>query len=152
MIRQVKLRRFKRFADETFDLSGHVILAGPNNCGKTTVLQSVATWSMALKRWKELNDYQRHGGAYAKAPIARPTFSAVPMRSFDLLWNERLYQGSIEIGVLLASGENIVMEISADSTEQVYVRPHRTVAPGALTDFDLDVVYLGTVGGRARAS
>jgi predicted ATPase len=147
MIRQVTLRRFKRFANESFDLSGHVILAGPNNCGKTTVLQAIAAWSMALKRWKLLNDYQKHGGAYTKAPISRPTFSAVPLRSFDLLWNERAYGGNIDIEVLLTSGENIVMEISADSTEQVFVRPHKAVQAGALLNFDMDVVYLGTVGG-----
>ena len=40
MIRKVILRRFKRFADETFEsLPGHIVLAGPNNTGKTTVLQ-----------------------------------------------------------------------------------------------------------------
>ena len=71
MIKEVVLRRFKRFQEERFDVSGHVILAGPNNCGKTTVLQAIAAWSLALKTWKRLNDYQRHGGSYTKAQIGR---------------------------------------------------------------------------------
>jgi recombinational DNA repair ATPase RecF len=49
MIKEVILRRFKRFQEERFDLSGHVILAGPNNCGKTTVLQAIAAWGVGIE-------------------------------------------------------------------------------------------------------
>ena len=63
MIRAVTIRRFKRFEEVTFELTGrHVVLAGPNNMGKTTILQAIAAWSLAFQRWKELNDFQRHGG------------------------------------------------------------------------------------------
>ncbi len=99
MIRSVTLRRFKRFESVTFDVPGHIVLAGPNNCGKTTLLQAVAAWSLALGRWKQLNDFQRHGGAYTKAPIARQAFYAVPLRAFDLLWNDRDYHGTVEIEI-----------------------------------------------------
>ena len=104
MIERVTIRRFKRFNEVTFDLPGHIVLAGPNNTGKTTMLQAVAAWDLSLTRWKQLNDYQRHGGSYAKAPIARQAFSAVPLRAFDLLWNERRYSGSIEIEIQSKKG------------------------------------------------
>jgi predicted ATP-binding protein involved in virulence len=52
MIRRVSIRYFKRFEDITFDLSDHVILAGPNNSGKTTLLQAIVVWNLALQRWK----------------------------------------------------------------------------------------------------
>jgi len=97
MIREVVLRRFKRFGEERFDLSGHVILAGPNNCGKTTVLQAVAAWALGMKHWQTLHDYQRHGGAYTRAPLARQAFSAVALRTYDLLWKDRNYGGMVEI-------------------------------------------------------
>lgn len=43
MIRAVKIRRFKRFEEVAFDLNGrHVVLAGPNNMGKTTILQAIS--------------------------------------------------------------------------------------------------------------
>jgi energy-coupling factor transporter ATP-binding protein EcfA2 len=141
------VRRFKQFEDSSFDLRGHVVLAGPNNCGKTTVLQAVAAWSLALARWKELNDYQRHGGGYTKAPLSRLAFSAVPLRSFELLWCERNYGGSIEIEIGLDSGGSVTMEIIADTTEQVYVRPRKDVPPDRLRQVKADVVYLATVGG-----
>lgn len=86
MIERVTIRRFKRFQDVTFDLPGHIVLAGPNNCGKTTMLQAIAAWDLALTRWKQLHDYQRHKGYYAKAPIARQAFTAVPLRAFDLFF------------------------------------------------------------------
>ena len=125
MIERVTIRRFKKFQEVIFNLPGHVVIAGPNNCGKTTMLQAVAAWDLALTRWKQLHDYQRHKGYYAKAPIARQAFTAVPLRAFDLLWNNRSYSGSIEIEIRHSKGWTVTMEMMADSTEQVYVRPSR---------------------------
>jgi predicted ATP-dependent endonuclease of OLD family len=51
MIRKVTLRRFKRFEEVVFDIPGHIVLAGPNNTGKTTLLQAVAGWALALNCW-----------------------------------------------------------------------------------------------------
>jgi ABC-type taurine transport system ATPase subunit len=100
MIKELVLRRFKRFQDERFDVSGHVILAGPNNCGKTTVLQAVAAWALALRYWRTQQEqksvaekrspkdfFYQPGGYYTWVPISRPAFAAVPLRSFDMLWN-----------------------------------------------------------------
>jgi hypothetical protein len=122
MIRRVIIEGFKRFDKIEFALPGHIVLAGPNNTGKTTILQAIAAWSLALERWKELNDFQRHGGAYALAPIARQAFHAVPLRAFDLLWRDRKYQGSIFI-TLTTDAWSLRMELEANSTEQIYVRP-----------------------------
>jgi predicted ATPase len=147
MIQRVIIRRFKRFEDETFNMPSHIVLAGPNNSGKTTVLQAIAAWSLALSRWKELNDFQRHGGAYTKAPIARQTFSAVPLRSFDLLWRDRQYGGAVEIEILSNTGWKVTMELLADSTEQVYVRPKPDIEPGALRLVQLNTVYIPPMTG-----
>ncbi len=122
MIRRVLIENFKRFDRAEFVLPGHVVVAGPNNTGKTTLLQALAAWSLALDRWKELNDFQRHGGAYTRAPIARQAFSAVPLRSFDLLWRNRAYKGEISITVT-TDDWSVPMMFEADSTEQIYVRP-----------------------------
>ena len=124
MIRTVRIRGFKRFDEVEFRLPGHVVLAGPNNTGKTTVLQAIASWSLALRRWRELNDFRlRRGLAYGRAPIARQAFSAVPLRSFDLLWTDRRYRGQIEIELRHDAGWSVTMEFKADSTEQIYARP-----------------------------
>ena len=122
VIRKVRIEGFKRFDDVEFDLPGHIVVAGPNNGGKTTLLQAIAAWNLALTRWKELNDFQRHGGWYTKAPIARQAFSAVPLRSFDLLWRNRTYTGQLQI-TIVTDEWTLPMTLEADSTEQIYVRP-----------------------------
>ena len=115
MIRTVRIRGFKRFEDV------ELRLAGPNNTGKTMVLQAVASWSLALQRWRELNDSNPRQG-YKRAPIARQAFTAVPLRSFDLFWRDRGYGKhgqEIQIEVRHDAGWSVTMEYIPDSTEQI---------------------------------
>lgn len=51
MIRRVTLKYFKRFESQSFDLSDSIVLAGPNNSGKSTLLQALSVWSLAIQRW-----------------------------------------------------------------------------------------------------
>lgn len=146
MIRKVIIRRFKRFKETTFEFPGHVVIAGPNNTGKTTVLQAIAAWNLALNQWKTLNDFQRHRGSYSKKPITRQTFSSVPLSNFELLWKERQYSGSIEIEIQSSDGWSLTMELIADSTEQIYVRP-KPVDPEVVRNAKLDVVYVPPMSG-----
>lgn len=146
MIRRLAIRRFKRFPEVEFVFPGHVVLAGPNNTGKTTVLQAVTAFGLAFDRWKQLNDFQRHNGAYTRAPIARQAFSAVPLRAFDLLWTDREYQGSMEIEIQ-GSGWTIAMEFLADSTEQIYVRPRKGVDPAVVRAVRLSTVFVPAMTG-----
>lgn len=146
MIRTVRIRGFKRFGEVEFRLPGHVVLAGPNNTGKTTILQAIASWSLALRRWRELNDYNPREG-YARAPIARQAFAAVPLRSFDLMWRDRRYGGQIEIGIRHDAGWSVTMELIADSTEQIYVRPGAEVPADRLRELDPGIVYVPPMTG-----
>ena len=147
MIRKVVIRRFKRFGEVTFDLPDHIVLAGPNNTRKTTVLQAIAAWGLAFDRWKRLNDFHRRGGAYTKAPITRQTFSAVPLRAFDLLWRERAYQGTVEIELQSVLGWTITMEFISDSTEQIYVRPKPDIEPAIARTATLVTVFVPPMTG-----
>ncbi len=149
MIRRVTLKRFKRFIDETFEIPGHLVLAGPNNAGKTTLLQAIATWSFALEKWRELNHFRRHGprASYPKQPITRQAFPAVPLRSFELLWEGRTYQGNIEICVEMSDGQRVTMLLESDSTEQVYVRPDSGSEPEVLRTIPLGQVFVPAMGG-----
>lgn len=146
MIRKVVIRRFKRFEEVEFLLPDHIVIAGPNNCGKTTVLQAIAAWGLAFRRWKERNEFQRRGGAYVRVPIARQTFSAVPLSAFDQLWNRREYTGSMEI-LIQTLDWTITMELFANSTEQIYVRPKAEIEPKKLRDADLTTVFVPAMSG-----
>ncbi|MGH9928723.1 MAG: ATP-dependent nuclease [Pyrinomonadaceae bacterium] len=148
MINQVIIRNFKRFREVTFDLPGHIVVAGPNNTGKTTLLQAIAAWGLALNRWKEVADPHKHKGAYTKAPLARQAFSAVPLRGFDLLWTDRNARKSIEIVVRSDRGWTIGMEVIPDTTEQVFVRPLSDADANVLQDDDLmETVYIPPMTG-----
>ena len=146
MIHTIRIHRFKRFDKVEFRLPEHIVLAGPNNTGKTTVLQAIASWALALQRWRELNDFNLRGG-YTRAPIARQAFMAVPLRSFDLLWTNRRYKGEIEIEVQHTAGWSITMEFITDSTEQIYVRPRADAPADVLSKLDLRAVYVPPMTG-----
>ena len=145
MIRSVRVRGFKRFREVEFRLPGHVVLAGPNNTGKTTLLQAIASWALALRRWRELNDFNRRNG-YRRAPISREAFVAVPLRSFDLLWTDRWYRGPIEIEIRDDAGWAVTMELIPDSSEQIYVRPASS-SSGDLRSIDPQVVFVPPMTG-----
>lgn len=147
MIRSLTIRRFKRFEEETLDLHGHVVLAGPNNLGKTTILQAIAAWSLALTRWKQLNAYQRRGGTYPFAPIARQAFLPVPLGNFAWLWNQRNYHGDVEIGLTSAAGWRVTMQLRADSTEQVNVRPLEDAEPETVRQAEIRATYVPPMSG-----
>ena len=51
MIRKVIVHNLKRFALLEFELPEHLVIAGPNNSGKTTVLQAIAAWSEIAFQW-----------------------------------------------------------------------------------------------------
>lgn len=146
MIHTVRIRGFKRFREVEFRLPGHLVLAGPNNTGKTTVLQAIASWSLALRRWRLLNDFNPRRG-YTYAPLARQAFTSVPLRSFDLLWMDREYQGAIEIELRHGAGWSVTMELHADSTEQIYVRPTSDTSSETLRTLDLGVVFIPPMTG-----
>ena len=122
-ISKVVLRNFKRFEEETFRLEDNVILAGPNNAGKTTLLQAIASWSLALGRWHELGDVQRRNGGYTRKNIIRSQFYPVPLRSFHSLWRDMKHKKyRIEIDVTTDIG-NIPMEFQSDTDLHMYFRP-----------------------------
>ena len=92
MIRRLTLKNFKRFREQTFELADSVVLAGPNNAGKSTLLQAIATWKLGLDRWVA----QREGGRAVKrsgVAITRADFTAAPLREMNLLWEDRKVTG-----------------------------------------------------------
>lgn len=89
MIRKVSIKHFKQFADQTFDLSDSVVLAGPNNSGKTTLLQAIAMWKFGLEKWLIQRQGKSLGTKKTAAHITRPEFTVLPMREVNLMWTDR---------------------------------------------------------------
>ncbi len=53
MIRKLEVRNFKRFKSASFDLDDRLVIVGPNNCGKTTLLQAISLWAEAWWHWSK---------------------------------------------------------------------------------------------------
>lgn len=147
MIRGITLRRFKRFDDVHVPVADHIVLAGPNNTGKTTVLQAVAAWSLAFNTWRQINDFNSRKGGYMYAPISRESFAAVPLRSFDFLWRERQMNTFIEIELVHDGIGPISMEFHYDTTEQIKTRPSLHAKPEALRDLSFDATFIPAMSG-----
>ncbi len=147
MIREVSVRKFKRFGDFDFRLPGHLVVAGPNNTGKTTVLQGIAAWAFALRHWRaQVGARERGKHGYDHVPISRQSFSVVPLRAFDHLWKDRVYRDILEIGVRHDAG-SVKMEFRADTVEQMYIRPAADAEPEVLERMDFPVVFAPPMDG-----
>ena len=91
MIRRVTVRNFKRFDEQTFELADSVVLAGPNNAGKSTLLQAIATWKMGIARWTARRGTGSASSAVKRSgvSITRGELTATPLREMNLLWRDR---------------------------------------------------------------
>ncbi len=170
MIEKVRLKYFKRFREEEFILGDHVVLAGPNNSGKSTLLQAIAVWNLAVLRW-----LMERGAASSRAElrtgvaISRKGFTAIPLREMNLLWNDRstafskdeipgVNPGSPKPAAISIQGVGkqkepweVGVDLRYSSKEQIYVkltdgRGHPiTDIPDALND--IKIVYIPPFSG-----
>lgn len=166
MLKRVTIRNFKRFAEESFDLADAVVLAGPNNSGKSTLLQAIVTWKFGLDRWQ---DRRKGTGRYGVA-ITRPDFTAVPLREMNLLWEDRKVRtmsgnkpSDRLIEIIIAGESNgqdweCGIEFGYAGPEQIHVRPlhlkslaneERQAFPPAAAK-DVSIIHVPPLSGIAR--
>lgn len=86
MITHFRITNFKRLGSVELELGSAAVFIGPNNSGKTTVLQALALWDLGWRRWAEKRDKgspaERQG-----VTINRRDLSAIPVPSARLLWS-----------------------------------------------------------------
>lgn len=171
MIKRVSIKNFKRFREQTFELDGSVVLAGPNNTGKSTLLQAIATWKFGINCWAE-HRQKTKSKAEKRSGVAiqRADITSVPLREMNLLWKDRKVAGLsgksgpwqlITIDVEgQSNGEKwrCGLEIKYANPESVYVRPLgvKDFDPEKIKDFpppaaaELDIVYIPPLSGIER--
>ena len=173
MIRKVTIRNFKCFTEQTFELKDSVVLAGPNNSGKSTLLQSIAAWKFGLERWVSRQNAAAASSRTKRTGVAvtRDNFICVPLREMNLLWRDRRVTDGpgktrkIEIVVEgiaggMASGEDweCGFEFEYANREMVYVRPlgAKNLDEDDLKDFppeparNLEIVHVPPLMGIER--
>jgi Fe-S cluster assembly ATPase SufC len=88
MLTSIKIRNFKRFEDAEIELGKAVVLIGPNNSGKTTVLQALALWDVGLRRWNEKRKGKPSPEKRPGVTINRRDLVSIPVPHANLLWRE----------------------------------------------------------------
>ncbi len=130
-LQYLEIRNFKGFGDKVrIELDHPAVLAGPNNCGKTTALQAIALWSQAVRTW-----FDRKGRAPPKERTAtglnRLAVVAVPVRSAREYWHNMAVRTGprnvpleITLGVLHDNRvKPVTMRFRCFGDETVYCTP-----------------------------
>ena len=85
MITKLVIRKFKSIKEESYSFTNFDLLVGPNNSGKSTILQALAIWQFCVY---EFHRRPKRSGT-SGIQIVLPNFTALPVPEFNLLWNEK---------------------------------------------------------------
>ena len=151
MIRKVVVRNFKKFGQQEFDIPDHLVIAGPNNSGKTTLLQAIAAWSEIAFQWLENNrDLAREeDGNYPHKDFNLLRFNSVPLADFNHLWKDKHAEQTVSVWLHTYQWE-IGFEIVYKEMELAAVRPARDVNENDLEKYlndPLIPVYIPPLSG-----
>ncbi len=84
MITGLTLRNFKNVGEQKYEFSQFDLLVGPNNSGKSTILQALAIWQFCI------DEFQRSKRTGSKGvQVVLPNFTALPVPEFNLLWKDK---------------------------------------------------------------
>lgn len=83
----VEIENFKRYGrKQRIDLDHPAVLIGPNNCGKTSVLQAIALWSIGFRTWRVESENSKAEKKTGR-PLNRLSIMAVPVPKTRHFWN-----------------------------------------------------------------
>ena len=86
LLHYIEIENFKAFGErQRVELDHPTVLIGPNNSGKTTVIQALALWSQIVKTWSD----ERPQGS-GEVEINRMAIAAIAVQRIRLLWNDAL--------------------------------------------------------------
>lgn len=136
MIRKVIVRNLKRFTLLEFELPEHLVIAGPNNSGKTTVLQAVAAWSEIAFQWLQNNPEptRKQDGNYPDINLNILNFHSIPLADFEHLWRDKNVNSTAAIW-LHTEQWKIGFEILYKEKELAAARPTKDVEETDLKEF-----------------
>ena len=129
----IEIDNFKGLGEKVrVDLGNPSVLIGPNNAGKTTVLQALSLWGRAVRAWLEKKGSGHMKGKRDGVGINRLLIMDIPVKETRYFWNgTRIRTGnkpivfSICVGIRLPGGETkpLCMEFTYHDTESLYAKP-----------------------------
>jgi len=131
LLHYLELQNFKRFGDrQRIELDHPAVLIGPNNCGKTSAIQALAIWSLAVKTWF---DAKKSSSAKERTATAlnRLAIVSVPVQRTRYFWhNTQVRIGTSDIQLRITVGvwwnntvTPLTMRFRNQGDELVYCTP-----------------------------
>ena len=161
LISYVTISNFKSFGKEVrIDFGQPSVLIGPNNSGKTTILQALALWNLGLKTW-----IQEKGKGKSKSKmgtsINRLAITQVPIKEAKYFWqNANVRIGNVNTELKITVGvvfEGLVKDCTIVfkyfNAESIYCFPDdASIKIKGLLDYatGLEVKILYPMSGIAR--
>jgi ABC-type lipoprotein export system ATPase subunit len=88
MLTRLLLKNFKKFSHANIELGKAVVLIGPNNSGKTSVLQALALWDIGLRQWNSKREGKASPEKRPGVTINRRDLISIPVPDANLLWRD----------------------------------------------------------------
>ena len=136
MINKVIINHLKKFEGQEFEIPPHLVVGGPNNSGKTTLLQAIGAWAEIAFQWRENNpDLAREDdGNYPSTNLNLARFYSIPLADFDHLWKDKNVQKPASIW-LHTDQWKIGFEILYGEKELAAIRPVKDVRENDLENY-----------------
>lgn len=127
----IEVQNFKHFGvRQRINLDHPSVLIGPNNCGKTTAIQAIALWSLAVKTWFETKGKFTPKERTATS-LNRLNIVSVPVRRTRYFWHNTAVRAGnkdipmqITVGVLVESKiVPVTMRFRNQGEDLIYCTP-----------------------------
>ena len=161
LISYVKISNFKSFGENIrIEFSEPSVIIGPNNSGKTSVLQALAMWNMGIKTW-----FREKGQGKSKSKmgtsINRLNITQVPIQAAKYFWQNAFVRAAnllvelkITVGMVFEGKiQECTIVFKYFNAESIYCFPDETSLDieGLLAyASELDVKILYPMSGIAR--
>ena len=168
MITKVKIVNFKKLEKISFDCSGSVVIIGPNNSGKSSVLQALTLWDVGLRKWSESKGIEKIAKSKKQrtgVAINRKDLLNIPVPSAKLLWNKLRAKTSknetikiiIDVeGFDFGKSWKTALEFDFSNSESIFCRPVKSHESGDEDTLQIDnlslnnkIAYLQPMSGLA---
>jgi len=126
MITKLTLRNFKNVGEQVYEFTSFDLLVGPNNSGKSTILQALAIWQFCIEEFRRSKRTGTTG-----TQVVLPNFTALPVPEFNLLWKNRTDRKWPERNGETKKQEYILIGIAVEWLQR----------DGATTSFGIELRY-----------
>ena len=151
MIREVETRNFRNLRDGVFRITSPMLVAGPNNSGKTSLLRAISLWAELMSRWIEgVGDPVREDdGNYPLRQTQLANIASIPLANGDHLWTDKNVEEPFRIA-LRTDEWRITLEVVHYHSEFLGFRPAADVEDRdleSLASRPLRTIFLSVVSG-----